>query len=132
VNLDQVPVISIIDDDQSVREATKSLLRSLDYKALTFCSAEEFLSSAQVAATTCLITDVQMPGIGGVELQNRLIAGGHRMPIIFITAFPDERVERRVLQSGAIGYLRKRFNEDHLIDYINAALDRDRGPNVGG
>ena len=113
--MENLPVISIVDDDESVREATKSLVRSLGYKALTFESAEEFLESAQMMATTCLITDVQMPGLSGVELQDRLIADGHNMPTIFVSAFPDERLERKVLQSGAIGYLRKPFKEDHFI-----------------
>ena len=78
-------------------------------------------------ATTCLITDVQMPGLSGVELQDRLIADGHNMPTIFVSAFPDERLERKVLQSGAIGYLRKPFKEDHLIDCIDAALKNHDG-----
>jgi FixJ family two-component response regulator len=115
-------MISIVDDDESVREATKSLVRSLGYKALTFGSAEEFLESGQMTATACLITDVQMPGLSGVELQDRLIADGHCIPMIFVSAFPDERLERQVLQSGAIGYLRKPFKEEHLIDYIDAAF----------
>jgi FixJ family two-component response regulator len=120
--LQQVPMISIIDDDQSVREATKSLVRSLGYDAATFSSAEEFLGSCNVAATACVITDVQMPGLSGVELQQQLIADGHRMPVIFITAFPDDRLRQRVLKAGAIGYLDKPFSEDHLIEYLNVAL----------
>ena len=124
--LEQVPVISIVDDDESVREATRSLVRSLGYDALTFCSAEEFLESAQATATACLITDVQMPGLSGVELQDRLIADGHCMPMIFVSAFPDERLQQQVLQSGAIGYLRKPFKEDRLIEFIDAAL-KSRG-----
>jgi len=129
--LENLPVISIVDDDESVREATKSLVRSLGYKALTFESAEEFLESAQMMATTCLITDVQMPGLSGVELQDRLIADGHNMPTIFVSAFPDERLERQVLRSGAIGYLRKPFKEDHLIDCIDAALKNHSDGSVG-
>src|ERR1700724_2627823 len=82
--MQQVPMISIVDDDESVREATKSLVRSLGYTAATFCSAEEFLESAEVTATACLITDVQMPGLSGVELQDRLIADGNRMPSYFL------------------------------------------------
>ena len=76
MNLHQVPVISIVDDDKSVREATKSLIRSLGYKAVTFCSAEEFLEFPYVTATVCLITDVHMPGLSGVDLQDQLIAEG--------------------------------------------------------
>jgi len=124
--LQQVAVISIVDDDESVREATKSLVRSLGYTAATFGSAEEFLGSMEMMATDCLITDVQMPGLSGVELQDRLIADGHRMPTIFVSAFPDERVQRRVLASGAIGYLHKPYEEDRLIECIDTVL-KSRG-----
>jgi FixJ family two-component response regulator len=125
--LEHVPLISIVDDDESVREATKSLLRSLGYKAEAFGSAEEFLESTRIEDTACLITDVQMPGLNGVELQDRLISDGHDMPTIFVSAFPDTRLERRVLESGAIAYLRKPFKEDHLVEQIDAALKRPRG-----
>jgi len=107
--LDHLPVISIVDDDEPVREATKSLVRSLGYKVETFGSAAEFLESAQVEDTDCLVTDVQMPGLSGIELQNRLISDGYHMPTIFISAFPNTQIEQRVLQSGAIAYLRKPF-----------------------
>ena len=82
-------MISIVDDDESVREATKGLVRSLGYNAATFSSAEEFLSSDQIQDTSCLITDVQMPGLSGVELQSALIAGGRDLPVIFVTAYPE-------------------------------------------
>ena len=124
----QVAVISIVDDDESVREATKSLVRSLGYKAATFGSAEEFLGSEQLKSTSCLITDVRMPGMSGVELQDRLIADGRNMPTVFISAFSDERVRQKVLESGAIGYLRKPFEEDRLIECIDTAL---KGPSAG-
>ena len=122
----QVAVISIVDDDESVREATKSLVRSLGYKAATFGSAEEFLGSTEMTTTACLISDVQMPGLSGVELQDRLIADGRCVPTIFVSAFPDEQVRRRVLGSGAIGYLNKPFEEEHLIACIDAALKNQR------
>ena len=122
MNLHQIPVISIVDDDKSVREATKSLIRSLGYKAVAFCSAEEFLESTHVTATVCLITDVHMPGLSGVDLQDRLIADGRRMPVIFVTALPDEGLQARVFKSGAVGYLPKPFNEDRFIECIDAAL----------
>jgi FixJ family two-component response regulator len=121
-------MIAIVDDDESVREATKSLVRSLGYQAATFCSAEEFLGSAQLKSTSCLITDVRMPGMSGVELQDRLIADGRNMPTVFISAFSDERVRQKVLESGAIGYLRKPFEEDRLIECIDTAL---KGPSAG-
>ncbi len=119
----KIPVISIIDDDASVREATTGLLRSLGYRAATFASAEEFLQSERLYDTSCLISDIKMPGMSGIELQSHLLAGGHRMPIIFITAFPEERVRRRALASGALGFLSKPFLEDRLIGCLNRALD---------
>lgn len=125
--LQQVPVISIVDDDESIREATKSLVRSLGYDAATYCSAEEFLSSGKITGTTCLITDIHMPGLSGVELQDRLIADGHSLPVIFVTAFPDARLRVKVLKAGAIGYLNKPFSEDRLIEYLNTALENFRG-----
>ena len=116
MNVHQVPVISIVDDDELVREATKSLVRSLGYKAVAFRSAEEFLESPHVTATVCLITDVQMPGLSGVDLQDRLIADGRRIPVIFVTAFPDERLRARVFKSGSVGFLPKPFNEERFIE----------------
>jgi FixJ family two-component response regulator len=121
--LAKVPMISIVDDDPSVREATKGLVRSLGYGAAAFASAEDFLQSDQVNDTACLITDVQMPGLSGVELQNRLIAQGNCTPIIFITAFPEQRIRARALEAGAVGFLSKPFDEDCLIEYIHAALN---------
>ncbi len=121
-------MIAIVDDDESVRSATKSLVRSLGYEAATFCSAEEFLGSAQLKSTSCLITDVRMPGMSGVELQDRLIADGRSLPTVFISAFSDERVQQKVLERGAVGYLRKPFEEDRLVACIEIAL---KGQGVG-
>ncbi len=98
---------------------------------MTFASAEAFLESTQAKATACLITDVQMPGLNGVELQQRLIADGQSVPTIFISGLPDERLEQDVLRSGALGYLRKPFNEDRLINYIDVALKGLSGRNSG-
>jgi FixJ family two-component response regulator len=89
---------------------------------VAFCSAEEFLESPHVTATVCLITDVHMPGLSGVDLQDRLIADGRRMPVIFVTALPDEGLQARVFKSGAVGYLPKPFNVDRFIECIDAAL----------
>ena len=115
-------MISIVDDDESVREATKGLVRSLGYDAATFATAEDFLKSNRVHDTSCLITDVQMPGLSGVELQSRLIARGHRTPVIFITAYPEAQTRERAIRAGAIGYLSKPFKEQCLIDHLCAAL----------
>jgi len=117
-------MIAIVDDDESVREATKSLVRSLGYEAATFGSAEEFLGSSQLKTTACLITDVRMPGMSGVELQDRLIADGRSLPTVFISAFSDETAQQKVLESGAVGYLHKPFDEDRLIACIDTALKR--------
>ena len=95
------PMISIIDDDESIRVATESLIRSLGFIAFTFELAEDFLKSPQVDATSCLISDIQMPGMTGIELQAHLIANGYRIPTIFITAFPEERIRERAEQAGA-------------------------------
>ena len=115
-------MISIVDDDVSVREATKRWVRSLGYSAAAFASAEEFLLSGKVNDTECVITDVHMPGLSGIELQSHLISQGNRTPIIFVTAFPEERTRTRALEAGAIGFLTKPFNEGRLIEYIEAAL----------
>jgi FixJ family two-component response regulator len=119
-----MPLISIVDDDESVRDATKSLLRSYGYTAQCFGSAEEFLESTQIEETDCLITDVQMPGLNGMELQDRLLSDGHDVPTIFISVFPNPRLEQQVLKSGAIAYLSKPFKEEQLLEYIGAALNR--------
>jgi FixJ family two-component response regulator len=115
-------VISIVEDDAFVREATKGLVRSLGLTALTFASAEDFLQSGRVKDTSCVIADVQMPGLSGLELQSYLIAQGHRTPIIFITAFPEERIRTQALTTGAIGFLSKPFKEETLISCIDTAL----------
>src|ERR1035438_10160811 len=96
-------LISIVDDDESIRESTKGLIRSLGYQGATFSSAEEFLQSDSVDRTACLITDVQMPGLSGIDLQRGLIAQGVRMPTIFITAFPEEETRARAMKAGALG-----------------------------
>ena len=115
-------MISIVDDDESVREATKGLVRSLGYVAATFASSEEFLNSDRVNDTSCLISDVQMPGLNGLELQSRLIAMGRRIPIIFVTAFPHEQARLRALKAGAVGFLSKPFSDDNLIHCLDRAI----------
>jgi len=122
------PVISIIDDDPSVRKATDGLVRSLGYRSLTFASAEDFLESDHIEDTSCVITDVQMPGLSGVELQTVLIARGARMPMIFITAFPEDRIRRSVLEAGAVGFLSKPFEEAVLIEHLQTALGPPLAP----
>lgn len=122
--LPKIPVISIIDDDASVRVATNSLVRSLGYTVNTFASAEEFLRSAHLNDTSCVIADVQMPAMSGVELQALLLTQGQRVPFIFITAFPEETIRARALKAGAIGFLTKPFDGRTLIRCLDTALER--------
>ena len=117
-------MISIIDDDQSVRDAMESLVRSLGYAVATFASAEEYLQSGRLRESSCLITDLRMPGMSGADLQDQLIADGYETPIIFMTASRDEGVRARVLNAGASGFLRKPFDEQRLIDCLKTALKR--------
>jgi FixJ family two-component response regulator len=116
------PMIAIVDDDEAVREATKGLVRSLGYNASTFASADHFLKSEQLHNTSCLITDLHMPGLSGIDLQDHLIARGHRIPVIFITGYPDESVRTRAMKAGAVGFLSKPYRGDHLIGCIEKAL----------
>ena len=116
------PVIAIVDDDESFRHATISFIRSLGYSAAAFPSADAFLNSNAVKNTDCLITDVQMPGMSGVELQSYLIAQGHRVPVIFVTAFPEMEARGHALSAGAIGFLGKPFGDENLISCLNKAL----------
>ncbi|HZM27890.1 MAG TPA: response regulator [Gemmatimonadales bacterium] len=118
-------MISIVDDDESVREATKGLVRSLGYNAATFASAEEFLSSDRVHDTSCVIADVQMAGLSGIDLQQQLVAQGLVLPVILITAFPDERTRRRAIDAGAVDYLSKPFSDEQLVSCLDIALRDD-------
>ncbi len=123
-------MISIIDDDVSMRNATRRLVKSLGLNADTFASAEEFLESDRVNDTACVITDMQMPGLSGAELQSLLIAQGVNTPIIFITAFPEESLRRRALDAGAVGFLSKPFDEARLINCLKTALGSQAGSSL--
>jgi len=120
--LAKVPLIAVIDDDKSVRDSTNGLVRSLGFATATFASAEEYLCSDQVRDTTCVITDLQMPGLSGADLQRQLLSEGHHTPIIVVTAFPDEKVKTRVLDAGAFGFLSKPFDDERLIECLHRAL----------
>ena len=115
-------MISIIEDDPHVRQATINLMRSLGIAAVAFESAEEFLASDRVDDAECLIVDVQLPGLSGLELQERLRAAGKTTPIIFITAFSEEHVRVAAMGGGAIGCLGKPFDTRSLIDCLDRAL----------
>ena len=123
----KVPVISIIDDDVSVRIAISRLVRSLGYLAHAFASADDFLKSQHVHDTWCVIADVQMPGMTGIEMQELLKVQGRSLPIIFVTAFPEENIRARALKEGAIDFLSKPFDGTKLIECIDSALARCGG-----
>jgi FixJ family two-component response regulator len=116
-------LISIIDDDETVREATADLVVALGYSARTYSSAEQFLKCGKIAETSCVVTDLQMPGLDGLELQQRLLANGHHMPIIFITAFPRDSARDEAMKSGAIAFLTKPFEELSLVNSLKLALE---------
>ena len=111
-----VSLISVVDDDESVRESLEGLLKSVGFRVEAFALAGDFLNSKALHATDCLILDVRMPGMSGPELQRKLIASQHSIPIIFITAHGDEAVRARVLGDGAVDCLLKPFSEDALLE----------------
>ena len=117
-------VVSIVDDDISVRRSTRRLLRSSGFHTEAFASAEEFLDSKAVAATACLILDLRMPGMNGLELQRRLTQNGNPVPIIFLSAHASEEDERSALRAGAVQFLRKPISKEALLSAIRDALNR--------
>jgi FixJ family two-component response regulator len=125
--LSKLSVIAVIDDDASVRAAADNLLRSHGHTVHTFASAEEFLQSAPSTETSCVIADVQMSVMSGVELLTLMRAQGYRVPFIFITAFPDESVRARALKAGAICFMAKPFAAATLIECLGTALKGNRG-----
>jgi len=116
------PLVSVVDDDESVRESLPDLLRELGYSVRAFSSAEEFLVSDCVAETGCLILDIAMPGMSGLDLQQELTVRGQEIPIVFITALADETVRPRVLEQGAVECLFKPFSDTALFEALNAAF----------
>jgi FixJ family two-component response regulator len=116
------PVISIIDDDDSVRKSLHGLMRSVGFAVNAFASAEEFLDSDLLRNTDCLILDVRLPGMNGLELQGQLATSHSKIPIIFITSYEDDEVRTRALNAGAVDYLLKPFNDEDLLDAIDVAL----------
>lgn len=116
-------MIAIVDDDDSIRSALQGLMKEAGYPAVAFASAEEFLESGSQRETGCLIVDIRMPGISGLELQARLNEDHHRIPIIFITAHGDEDMRLQALRHGAVEFLAKPFDEERLLDSVRAALN---------
>ena len=125
----KTPLISIVDDDDLIRAAIQALVRSIGLSARTFASAEAFLQSAYVGETQCLIVDVQMPNMSGMDLQDRLSHLGVDIPIIFITGFPDEIAKARALNKGAIDFLQKPHDlqGQRFVDCMSDALNKRKG-----
>ena len=122
----KIPLISIVDDDGSLVEATVSLVESVGYIAEGFCSAEDFLKSPQLPNTACLILDIRMPSMGGFELQRRLAAGNHRIPIIFVTSYDSDDARTQATEAGAVAFLCKPFSLDSLLQAVRSALASKR------
>jgi FixJ family two-component response regulator len=114
-------LVAIVDDDESVRDAIGSLFRSMGFRTELFPSGEEFLAAPHLHDFSCLILDVQMPGMNGLELQQRLAAASHPVPIIFVTAFGDESTRARALRGGAVSFLSKPFSDDALLEAVQSA-----------
>jgi FixJ family two-component response regulator len=127
IAVSQTSLIACIDDDLSVCEAIKGLLMASGFTAEAFLSAEEFLQFHRLKDTSCLITDVQLRGMSGLQLQDRLAEAGYGIPIIVITAFPDERIRERALSAGAVCFLSKPVTKEGLLTCIRAALHRRHG-----
>jgi FixJ family two-component response regulator len=121
-------VICVVDDDESVRESLEGLMRSVGFAVNTFASAEEFLDLDHLRNIDCLIFDVRLPGMNGLELQRQMVTSHSEIPIIFITSHEDDEVRARALNAGAVDYLLKPFNDEDLLNAIDAALK----PSVDG
>ncbi len=115
-------LIAIVDDDESMRHAIGGLMRVLGFAVETFASARDFLSSPNFQRTACLVTDINMPGMSGVELHQHLVASGKSIPTVLITAYPDDNVRTRAVRAGVLGFLKKPFSEDDLIACVRSAL----------
>jgi FixJ family two-component response regulator len=126
-----VPLVSVVDDNPSVREATVSLLNAHGYATAAFASAEEFLRSGLLDDTFCLVTDVYMHGLGGVELQRHLHEAGYLLPVILMTAYPKEHLRAAAMQAGALGVLTKPVSEEQLIGYVESARRRLGAEGIG-
>jgi FixJ family two-component response regulator len=120
--MSRVPLIAIVDDDDALRNSLDNLLRSAGFRAHGFASAEAFLRSDQARETACLIVDVRMPGMNGLELQRQMVAANWQIPIIFITAHADDEARARALEAGAVAFLYKPCREDDLLHAIDVAL----------
>ena len=118
----ETTIVSIVDDDESIRDSVSALVRSLGYTPYAYPSAEDFLNSGAAESADCLVADIQMPGMTGIELQQALVTKGSRLPIIFITAVPDDHVTQKVLAAGAVCMLKKPCDGDVLVNCIESVL----------
>jgi FixJ family two-component response regulator len=123
--LSKPSTISIVDDDQSFRDSLRRLIKSLGYSAAAFASAAEFLASPRCAATDCLVADIHMPEMTGVELYRLLVETGRAIPTILVTAYPNDRVQERMIREGVRCYLHKPLEEAVLIDCLRSAVMRE-------
>jgi FixJ family two-component response regulator len=126
--LPEAPLIAIVDDDAFFRASMRQLMRSLGYAVDTFASAGDFLASRCVDKTSCLIADIQMPAMTGVELYARLAQAGRRIPTILVTAYPDNAMRARALKDGVVCYLPKPFNDKDLMDCVRRAVGGGKAP----
>ena len=120
-------LVSVVEDDRFFRESMRRLMRSLGYSVAAFPTAADFLASPRLAETACLIADVHMPAMTGLELHRRLVEAGYSIPTILVTAYPDEDVRARALKDGVVCYLRKPVDQEHLLRYVRAALHSGDG-----
>jgi FixJ family two-component response regulator len=120
-------LISVVDDDESIRRTTTFLIESFGFRSAAFESAENFLKSGQLHETSCLIVDVQMPGMNGLELQSELAAAGYDIPIVFVTAYENKVSRQQAMQAGAVAFLAKPFGDEQLLQTVRLALGHDNG-----
>ncbi len=123
----KIRVLSLVDDDASVRRATGRLIKSFGFTVEVFASGEEFLCFGSLRITSCLVLDVQMPGMNGLQLQSHLAAAAYHIPIVFITAYADEEIRAQALEAGAVAFLTKPFGEEALLKGIRSALKLTEG-----
>jgi FixJ family two-component response regulator len=126
--LSKAPLIAIVEDNEFFRGSMRRLMRSLGYPVEAFPSAADFLASRRLDNTACLIADIQMPGMTGVELYARLIETGQKIPTILVTAYPDEATRARTLKDGIVGYLFKPFDHNDLMDCVRKAVEGSKPP----
>jgi FixJ family two-component response regulator len=129
--MSEIPLIAVVDDDAAIREAVHSLLRSVGLGAEVFASAQEFLQSGHLQDTACLIVDVRMPRMSGLELQQQLTTAHCSIPIIFITAHGDDETRARAMRAGAVDFLDKPFSDEGLLSAVQVALQSSRGDAAG-